>query len=183
MTAIGLIRLQYGILPATTKQLHPLQLDTCITAPLALWQGWHLCWFSYFSFPHFVLPLSHQSHVLSSFIEIEVLITAHANLELTEWSALQNTLTNRVNLYLANPQDSFFLPPLRFQPPFIFLWLWYNGPRVNLQKWKKNTLSRPVPQSQHLLTSFSSEEKSDASLLIFSKAKYAVFCVIYRVFR
>lgn len=41
-------------------------------------------------FSHFVFPPSHQSHLLSCFIEIEVLITAQANLELTEWSASQN---------------------------------------------------------------------------------------------
>lgn len=37
--------------------------------------------------PVCVLPLRHQSSLSSSFIEIEVLITAQADLELTKWSA------------------------------------------------------------------------------------------------
>lgn len=83
LTALGLIRLWYGILPATREALHSFWKNILLDCQGSDTVG--ICGvYSVLLFPILCFCLPIGSSPLSCFIEIEVLITAQANLELTE---------------------------------------------------------------------------------------------------
>lgn len=113
LPAVGLIPLSSGILPDTREALHSFweKKKIYIAALPVRWHVWRLCCLfcpPFFATWCFCFPIS--SSPLSWFIEIEVLITAQANLELTE--CLPRGITRKT-------KPVYFLS-IKYRWPFLF---------------------------------------------------------------